>query len=123
MSSPSPEEVIQLAKQIVDTKAALAILQSKWDSYFASSPQHDGLFPNVQVPPIEPRKGGRKPDASSVTGRVLSLINSDPQAHFDASDVQRALGIDKKQAERTLFKLYGAKKIAKFSRGNYEAIA
>ena len=119
MSTPNPEDVLHLAKQIVDTKAALATLQAKWESYFASSPSPNGV--SIQTP-AEPRKGGRKPDAGSVTGRVLAFINSDPQAHFDAADVQRRLGIDKKQAERTLFKLYATKKIAKHSRGNYEAI-
>jgi hypothetical protein len=119
MSSPNPEEVLKLAKEIVDTKAALASLQSKWDGYFGSSPVASGSHGAASA---APRKGGRKPDADSVTGRVLAFINSDPLAHFDAADIQRGVGIDKKQAERTLFKLYAAKKIGKFSRGNYEAI-
>ena len=120
MSSPNPEEVLQLAKQIVDMKAALSSLQSRWDGYFASSSSTNGVVP-LALPP-ESRRGGRKPDATSVTSRVLAFINSDPLAHFDAADVQRGLGISKKQAERTLFKLYATKKIGKHSRGNYEAI-
>jgi hypothetical protein len=121
MSSPNPEEVLQLAKQIVDVKATLAALQSKWDGYFASSP----VAANGVAIPVsaEPRRGGRKPDADSVTGRVVAFINSDPLAHYDAGDISRGLGIEKKQAELILFKLYANKRIGKHSRGNYEAIA
>jgi hypothetical protein len=114
MISYTPEEILELAKSIVTAKTNLATLQARWDAFIsASSGTRGKSYP--------PRKGGRKPNSKSVTGRVLAHVNANYDLSFNAGELSEVLKISKKQAETTLFKLNAAKKINKHSRGRYEA--
>lgn len=94
--------------------ANLAKLQARWDTFFP---------PSTPPPtaPVPPRKGGRQPDPNSDTSRILAKLNLNPQMSFDAAELHESMSIEKKKIERTLFKLYAAKKIAKAGRGRYKA--
>jgi hypothetical protein len=112
MKSPEPEEILELAQALKDAKAIAARLQAQWDSYFA--PQG-----NVDLP--FPKKGGRRSDSDSTTGKILAKLAEDPAKDYGKDDMGRALGIDAKKAERTMLKLYSIHKIARTGRGRYTA--
>ena len=105
MEPPDPQEVLKLAADIVSAKEHLNSLQSRWDALFMGQPI-----------------AGRKARTSGIATRVLAVIEESPDEHFDASLLQKKLGIGRKPIERALNNLFVAEKIARHSRGNYEAI-
>jgi hypothetical protein len=110
MKSPNPEVIIKLAQELKEAKAAVAILQARWDGYF-------GLG-NGEVP-AAPKKGGRRFEPDSTTGRIIAKLEEDRARDYDKDEMGKALGIDAKKAERTLIKLSSANRISRAGRGRY----
>jgi hypothetical protein len=110
MNAPDPAVILKLAQELTDAKAHLATLQARWDSYFAP----------VSVTSLPfPKKGGRRSDANSTTGKVLAKLAEDPTKDYGKDEMGKALGIDAKQAERTMLKLFSTEKISRTGRGRY----
>jgi hypothetical protein len=121
--SPNPREVRKLADEILQLEERLESARKKWDDLFNGN--------GIIIPALEltesdasvPKKvRGRPQRDNSVSSRVLALLNSDPLTHWDAWGASRRLGVEKTAVESALYNLFVAKKIARHSRGNYEAL-
>lgn len=108
--APNPREVATLANEIMQTEDRLASLRQQWESLFS-------------VPQAEPKPIGRPPRENSAASQVLAIINGDPTLHWDAEQLAHHLKLERETVAAALYNLHAAKKIARHSRGNYEAIS
>jgi len=119
MASPDPQIVLTLAADIVTAKQHLARLQAKWDSFFVPN----GVsVPIAAVAPAERKPGIRPTNADSLTRRIIALLDSDTQVHYETDEIARVLGEPADKVQRTINKLVFKKKIGRHSRGMYESI-
>jgi hypothetical protein len=114
---PSPKEIVDLAKQIMDLEEALANLRLKWDAYFPDdSPTQLELPKNT---PARRRVGGKPRQPDSLQGRILTTMETEPAKTFTADDLASILSADRIKVANTLAKLAYKKKIHSRGRGIY----
>lgn len=116
MNAPTPETILKLAQEIVETRNRLTLLEQQWAAYFPNT-MGDGLIASKSK---AVRKGGKQPDPSSIRGRIFRLIDGSPSHRYNAGEVSKLLNIDQKQAERSLFKLHKLGKILRPERGIFQ---
>ena len=110
-TAPNPREVLELARVILEMEENLTALRAQWNAMFTAS---------VEVK--EPKANGRPTSDNSVSAKVLAMINSDPLQHWDTESMTSKLGAERYTVASALYNLYIARKIARHSRGKYEAI-
>ena len=121
MASPDPQIVLKLAADIVAAKEYLEKLQAQWDSFFISSaPLASVATGTSNTPQPMPRTRAAGPD--TLTARIISFLDSDPQCHYETEEIAKFLGEPQEKVQRTINKLVFRKKIGRYSRGLYESI-
>jgi hypothetical protein len=107
--TPDPQEVLDLAKQMVEAKATLDALTRKWEK----------IFSHAEASP-RPAKEKR---TDSFAAKVRTVLANEPGRVFTIGQVAELTDGDALKVGRTLFRLANTGHVSNAGRGLYRAPA
>jgi hypothetical protein len=107
--TPDPQEVLNLAAAIVETKATLNELNKKWEKLFSSAP--NGA--SVNAP--------RAARDNTFPSKLKAILSGEPGRLFTIGQVADIAGVETLKVGRTLFRLANTGHIDNPERGLYRA--
>lgn len=110
MKAPDTKYVLDLARQIEETKSHLADLEAKWE----------GIFSGTGREPSTPNTGAKSsPYPDGPAARILAFLESNRNAIWTVDGLEERTSLTRKQVEKALYNLAAAKKIQRKGRGQY----
>lgn len=105
MPVPQPDEVLELASELKETRERLAALEERWVSFFTADENAPVPAPKLHLKP-----------------RIIQFLNEQPDQSFNMLTVARALNANENSVGPYLSELVNDGKIAKRDRGLYGAL-
>jgi hypothetical protein len=105
--TPDPQEVLNLAAQLVEAKATLEALTRKWDKIFSQNGA--------------PSTRAKEKRTDSFAAKVRSVLAKEPERIFTIGQVADVTGGGNLKVGRTLFRLANTGHVLNAGRGLYRA--
>ena len=106
---PEPEEILSLAQELKEAREKAAVLQSRWNSYFAFEEPLPVVFQQDMAQP-------------TLQSRIIALLESKPDETFTTAEVTTLLGANPNSVGPLLSRAVADGKIVRRGHGEYGAL-